>query len=107
MDTARRSDVSLYLRLLGYVRPYWKIFIAAVVCMAGTAATEPLFPAIMKPLLDGSFSQRDTSNILFYPMLIVGVFIVRGALGFGAETVAVVVAVPVNPESSVTVSVTV
>jgi subfamily B ATP-binding cassette protein MsbA len=85
MDTARRSDVSLYLRLLGYVRPYWKIFVAAVVCMAGTAATEPLFPAIMKPLLDGSFSQRDTSNILFYPMLIVGVFIVRGALGFGAD----------------------
>ena len=85
MDTARRSDTRLYLRLLAYVRPYWKIFVAAVVCMAGTAATEPLFPAIMKPLLDGSFSQRDTSQILYYPMLIVGVFIVRGALGFGAD----------------------
>jgi subfamily B ATP-binding cassette protein MsbA len=85
MPASGQSDVKLYLRLLRYVRPYWKMFAAAVACMAGMAATEPLFPAIMKPLLDGSFAARDTAEILRYPLFIIGIFAVRGALGFAGD----------------------
>ena len=37
-----------------YVRPYAKVFGLAVLGMMLTAATEPLFPALIKPLLDGA-----------------------------------------------------
>ena len=55
--SSERGDVSaaLYLRLLSYVRPYAKVFGLAVLGMIAAAATEPLFPALMKPLLDGGF----------------------------------------------------
>jgi subfamily B ATP-binding cassette protein MsbA len=72
----------LYLRLLRYVRPYWKAFGLAVVGMVLTAATEPMFPALMKPLLDGSFVKKDSSVLLWVPATLVGLFLLRGALTY-------------------------
>ena len=58
------TSKEVYLRLLGHVRPYWKLFVLALVAMIGMAATEPLFPALMKPLLDKGFSgRRATTSI--------------------------------------------
>src|SRR5687768_18331271 len=52
--TGRTDDsFATYRRLLGYVRPYGRIFALAVLGMMLAAATEPLFPALIKPLLDG------------------------------------------------------
>ena len=72
----------LYWRLLAYVRPYWKVFAVAVGGMVLTAATEPLFPALLKPLLDGSFVQKDKSIALLMPLALVGIFLLRGILGY-------------------------
>jgi subfamily B ATP-binding cassette protein MsbA len=72
----------LYVRLLGYVRPYWKVFALAVIGMAATAATEPLFPALMKPLLDGRVGADGAADVVTYPLAIVGIFLLRGMLGF-------------------------
>jgi subfamily B ATP-binding cassette protein MsbA len=46
------------------------------------AATEPLFAALIKPLLDGSFVDRDPSVVRLMPFLLVGIFLVRGVAGF-------------------------
>lgn len=79
------SSLALYLRLLGFVRPYWKMLAAAIVGMALMAATEPLFPALMKPLLDGNLGANDPNAWWKYPLAIVGIFALRGVLGvFGA-----------------------
>jgi len=67
----------LYLRLLGYVRPYWKAFALAVVGMVATAATEPIFPAIMKYLLDRGFQTEDARLVWGIPLGIVALFVVR------------------------------
>ena len=72
----------LYLRLLTYVKPYWKAFALAVVGMIGTAATEPVFPAIMKYLLDSGFKTTDPRMIWLIPIAIVALFVVRGILTF-------------------------
>ena len=45
-------DHKLYFRLLSYVKPYSAAFGLAVLAMVAAAATEPLFPALIKPLLD-------------------------------------------------------
>ncbi|QGU32663.1 lipid A export permease/ATP-binding protein MsbA [Thermochromatium tepidum] len=72
----------VYRRLLGYVRPYWRIFALSIAGMLVFAATEPLFAAMMKPLIDGSFVQRDIEVVRLMPWLLVGLFVVRGIAGF-------------------------
>ncbi len=77
-----RASRDLYFRLLGYVRPYWRVFGIAIMGMMLTAATEPLFPALIKPLLDGSFVARDASYSFWIPLALVGIFMLRGVLSF-------------------------
>jgi subfamily B ATP-binding cassette protein MsbA len=50
--------------------------------MVLAAAAEPLFPALMKPLLDGRYDGPDQSHIWIYPLAIVAIFLVRGLLSF-------------------------
>jgi subfamily B ATP-binding cassette protein MsbA len=65
-------------RLLAYVRPYWKPFLVAMLTMIGTAATEPLFSALMKPLLDEGFSPTGRDKLWLAPVAIIAIFVVRG-----------------------------
>ena len=77
-----KTDRVLYFRLLGFLRPYWKAFSIAVFCMVCTAATEPVFPAIMKYLLDSGFKATDSRSVWLIPSSIVSLFFVRGVLSF-------------------------
>ena len=83
-DTSTPLDSRrLYLRLLGYVRPYWFAFVAAIACMGLSSIVEPVFPAVMKSLLDRGFSgATDRLDWLLYPLGILAFFIVRALLGF-------------------------
>jgi len=67
-----------YKRLLSYVKPYKKQFAIAVLGMIGYAITEASFAALMKPLLDGSFVDQDEQAIVYVPILIILIFLVRG-----------------------------
>ena len=77
-----RSSRDLYFRLLGFVRPYWRVFGIAILGMVLSAASEPLFPALIKPLLDGSFVARDPFYSLWIPIALVGIFVLRGVFSF-------------------------
>lgn len=72
------TSAQLYLRLLGYVKPYWRAFAASIVAMVVVALSEPALPALMKPLLDGTFVERDTRIITLMPFAIMLLFAVRG-----------------------------
>lgn len=73
----------LYLRLLSYVRPYWRVLVLALLATAATAATEPLFPALMQPMLDKGFNNATAGdNLILIPLAIVGIFVLRGILGY-------------------------
>ena len=76
------SSAQLYLRLLGYVKPYWRIFAISILAMAVTAATEPLLPALLKPLLDGTFVHKDDTVMRWAPVFILVIFFVRGIASF-------------------------
>lgn len=71
-----------WIRLLGWVRPYWAGFAVAFVAMVVAAATEPLFPALMKPLLDAGFVERTGFPLWWVPAAIIGIFVVRGIATF-------------------------
>lgn len=78
----KESSIRVYRRLLGYVKPYWKGFLLAILTMMVMAATEVGFVALMKPLLDGSFVEKDPEVIKWMPFLLVGIFLLRGIAGF-------------------------
>ena len=76
------SSRELYFRLLSYIQPYWKAFALAVIGMIGMAATEPVFPAIMKYLLDSGFKAQDARMVWLIPIGILSLFLVRAVLSF-------------------------
>lgn len=76
------TNTQLYLRLLGYVKPYWRIFLLSVIATAITAATDPLLPILLKPMLDGTFVNRDETVIRLVPIIILLIFLVRGIGSF-------------------------
>lgn len=77
-----RSGKEIYLRLLRHVAPYWRTFALALFAMVVLAATEPAIPAIMKPLLDGSFVDRDPTTVEIMAPLLALLFLVKGAAAY-------------------------
>ena len=74
---------AVYVRLLKYVRPYWKTFVLAIIGLALVGLTEPVLPAMMKPLLDNGFGKGNTTSLWIIPAALMGLFFVRGVLAFG------------------------
>lgn len=73
---------ALYGRLLTYVKPYWRMFALSLVALILTAATEPMLPALFKPLLDQGFVAKDQAFIRWVPLLLLALFVVRGLTSF-------------------------
>ena len=84
-DSSPQYGVQLYRRLFAYVLPHWRPFVVALLAMAFVASTETAFAALMKPLLDGSFIKRDETMIRLAPLLLIGLFLVRGLASFLSE----------------------
>jgi subfamily B ATP-binding cassette protein MsbA len=73
---------AVYKRLLAYVKPYWFAFTIAIIAMVVFAGTETGMAALMKPLLDGSFVDRDPHTIELIPLLLIALFVIRGIANF-------------------------
>ncbi|MEN8206888.1 MAG: lipid A export permease/ATP-binding protein MsbA [Pseudomonadota bacterium] len=86
------NSKDLYIRLLKYVLPYRKAFLFSLLATAAFAATEPAMPALMKPLLDESFVADSSRGLLHLPLLLIGLFFIRGIAsfisGYGMKLVA-------------------
>ena len=79
------TSTELYLRLLRYVAPYWKVFVLALLGMVVVAVTEPALPALMKPLLDGTFVHKDEALMRWMPWVILALVVVRGSAEYVAS----------------------
>jgi ATP-binding cassette, subfamily B, bacterial MsbA len=85
-----RDNLSMpsVLQRFARVGPYFRsgkaaIAAAGLAALVG-AATEPLIPALMQPLLDKGFSGQSLP-LWVIPLVIVGLFAVRGVAGFVAQ----------------------
>ncbi|KAB2314665.1 lipid A export permease/ATP-binding protein MsbA [Betaproteobacteria bacterium SCN2] len=76
---------TLYLRLLKYARPHWKILLVAVLANAFTAALEPILPALFKQMLDEGFVAKNQAWLLWVPVGIILILLLRGLAGFAAS----------------------
>lgn len=76
------SAVQLYKRLLTYVKPYWLVFGAVILSMLVYAGSETAMAALMKPLMDGSFVEKDPFIIKWIPIALIAIFLIRGVANF-------------------------
>ena len=82
MTQTNNNALHLYKRLLKSTGIYKKIFFIAIIGMIIHAITDTSFAAIIKPLLDGSFIDKDPSFIQIMPILIILIFVFRGIGSF-------------------------
>jgi ATP-binding cassette, subfamily B, bacterial MsbA len=72
----------IYRRLIGLSKPYRGLLAIALVGLLIEAAAAAAFSMIMKPVVDGTFVNPDASMVLWLPLAIVGIFVVRGLAGY-------------------------
>jgi subfamily B ATP-binding cassette protein MsbA len=73
----------LYRRMLAYARPYWwPHFALAMVCMILFSGTNGAMPFLIRHIFDDVFTNKDMVALKILPGLIVGIFLVRGIVGF-------------------------
>ncbi|MBE9560579.1 MAG: lipid A export permease/ATP-binding protein MsbA [Proteobacteria bacterium] len=78
------SSIQLYRRLLSYALVYWKIFIVAIIGMVIIAGASAAFPALMQPMMDSGFVDRDPETIKWIPVALIAIFAVRVLGAFAA-----------------------
>lgn len=78
----------VYRRLLGYLLSYWKILLLSMLSMTVAALTEPAVAKLLKPLIDSGFVGKDPLVIVWVPLAIIGIYLIRGIAGFTNEYTA-------------------
>lgn len=69
-----------YLRLLSYLKPYLKQFSVTIAAMMLLGLSEAGIPALVKPILDGGFVEKDIDSLKISLALLVLLFLLRGVL---------------------------
>jgi len=80
--TAEKSAWAIYRRLLQRAKRYWPFLAAAGVGMAFEAAAAGAFTALMEPMINGTFVDKDPAYRWILPITIVALFLVRGLATF-------------------------
>lgn len=65
-------DVTLFKRLLKYIKPYRGVFVLSLICVIGLAIFGAARPYIIQIAIDENISQRVYDGFLFYILLLVG-----------------------------------
>ena len=84
-DLPRTAGIVIYRRLLGYVWPYWRAFAVAIFALIMVAGTEASFAAFLKPMMDGSFVEKDPEIIKLTPIVLILIFLVRGIAAYASS----------------------
>lgn len=73
----------MYIRLLGFLRPYRMRVAIAMFCMVALGATTATLAWSLKPALDEALSGKNTELIYLIPLLVIGLYIIKGGAYYG------------------------
>ncbi|PKM45337.1 MAG: lipid A export permease/ATP-binding protein MsbA [Gammaproteobacteria bacterium HGW-Gammaproteobacteria-1] len=79
------DSLHLYRRLLRYVLPHWRVFLTASLALIIVAGSEAAFAALIKPMMDGTFVERDSAVIKWAPVVMIVLFLFNGVASYGAS----------------------
>ena len=87
-DTDSPPRENSFLKRMGRLWPYFgkqrSVWVLALVATVVAASTEPLIPALFKPLLDEGFAEKSLP-LWWVPTAVIGIFAVRGAAFFVSQ----------------------
>lgn len=72
----------LYRNLYPYMRGVLKYFFVSVLAMVVVGVTGPWFAALLKPIIDNGFVEKNIEAMKWVPFQIVGLFIFRGIANY-------------------------
>ena len=75
----------VYKRLVGLALPHWRVFSLGILAMVANGLTDVGFAYMMKPLMDEGFLKPDPELALFFSLVIIGIFFLRGVTGYFAS----------------------
>jgi subfamily B ATP-binding cassette protein MsbA len=75
----------MYKRIYSYLRPYKSRFSVALLCMVVFGATDGGVPFLLKYVLDGVFTQKDSTLLWILPSLLVTFACIRALSDFGQQ----------------------
>ncbi len=81
-ETSSENTPGIYRRLLVYLKPYRAIFFGAALCMVLFGATDGAVPFLVKYMLDGVFTEQNTTLLWILPVVLFLFAIVRGVADF-------------------------
>ncbi|TAL10208.1 MAG: lipid A export permease/ATP-binding protein MsbA [Nitrospirae bacterium] len=73
----------LYLRLLEYMRPYWGRLLVAAACSGAVAALTGAYAWLVRPALDEIFINKNVTWLVFLPVALMAVSVLKGVCGYG------------------------
>lgn len=74
-------------KLLSYAKEHWKLFAGAFLFFTLGAAAEPAIPALFKKLIDSGFKEGLNYPLWQVPVVIIGLFVIRGFFNFAGTYV--------------------
>lgn len=75
--------MKIYRRLLPFLRPYLPQFFLALGCMVVFSVTSGALPFVVEHVFDDIFAAKNLDALHSLPLIIIGVFVVRGLVNFG------------------------
>jgi subfamily B ATP-binding cassette protein MsbA len=74
--------VTIYRRMLQYVKPYAPRLFLAMFFMVGVSAFHGSIAFLVKPALDDIFIRKDVSRLTLIPLLVLGVYLLKAVFDF-------------------------
>lgn len=81
-DATKPSRLKLYRRLLTYVKKFWFFFLLAAIGNAIYAGVDSYSINLFKPILDKGFIGEDIGFLKLLPLIVIGLFLLRGLASF-------------------------
>ena len=79
---AAQLSMRLYLRMVKYAGPYWKVFVFSILSLMVLSATNTGFLATIKMVTDEGFVKHDASKFHVLPLMLFGLLALRAISGF-------------------------
>jgi subfamily B ATP-binding cassette protein MsbA len=76
------DSLRLLKRSLGYFTPYKIRIVLSIISMAVVAACSGAAAFLVKPALDNIFIDKDEHSLVFIPVVLIGVFLLKGVFRF-------------------------
>lgn len=75
--------MTLYKRLLLYVKPYRRWLFASMLCAVVVSSMTAAYAWLIKPIIDDIFIRKDLEMLFYVPLAILGVSLLKGLATYG------------------------